>query len=152
MPHFVVKAFDKDYNKIPFAIYDDDFTMEIPDDCVLKKISRSQHNTLNQKSIISITLEALSPSEQHKCTVIPSVAVNPPAIQYFKGLEKVFFTDTIKDNRKEQISSFVITMLSSKDYPNPQICSKTKAKEIAKCIPRLIENLRHTKKTTVTFP
>jgi hypothetical protein len=37
MPNFVIKAFDKDYNEIPFAINDEDFTMEIPEDCILKK-------------------------------------------------------------------------------------------------------------------
>jgi hypothetical protein len=37
MPNFVIKAFDRDYNEIPFAIDEGDFTMEIPDDCILRK-------------------------------------------------------------------------------------------------------------------
>lgn len=37
MPTFVRKAFNKDYELIPYAIYDDDFIVEIPEDCVLKK-------------------------------------------------------------------------------------------------------------------
>ena len=42
MPHFVIKAFDRDYNEVPFAVDDGDFTMEIPDDCVLKKMAQQE--------------------------------------------------------------------------------------------------------------
>jgi len=98
--------------------------------------------------MITITIEANSQTDYHKCIVSPSVAVNPPAIQYFKGINKNFPSGTITDNRKEQIADFIITMLSSKKYPNPQICSKKKAKEISECIPKLLENLRHCQRTT----
>lgn len=37
MTNFVIKAFNKNYDEIPFAIEVDDFTMEIPEDCTLKK-------------------------------------------------------------------------------------------------------------------
>lgn len=38
-PFMTVKAFDKDYNEIPFAVEEGDFTIRIPVDCVLKKIA-----------------------------------------------------------------------------------------------------------------
>lgn len=38
MPHLVIKAFDKNYNLIPFAIEDGDFTVTIPEDSVLKRV------------------------------------------------------------------------------------------------------------------
>ena len=97
---------------------------------------------------MKITIEAISPTDYHKCIVSPSVAVNPPAFQYFKGVNKNFISDTITDNRKEQISNFIITMLSSKNYPNPPICSVTKAKQIVKCVPELLNNLKYCKRTT----
>jgi hypothetical protein len=34
---FVIKAFDKDVNEIPYAIYDTDFTCSIPKGYTLKK-------------------------------------------------------------------------------------------------------------------
>lgn len=45
-PNFVIKAFDKDYNEIPYAIEDDDFTMEIPEDCVLKKVTAKKYESI----------------------------------------------------------------------------------------------------------
>lgn len=100
--------------------------------------------------MITITIEAQSPEDCHKCTVVPSVAVNPPAVQYFKGVTKDFFSNKIVDNREKQISGFVVQMLSSEDYPNPQICSKTKAKAIARFIPKLLDNLQHSQKTIIS--
>jgi len=81
---------------------------------------------------IRITIEALSLFATHKCTVSPSVAVNPPASQYFKGIDESFPSRTIIDNRFEEITGFVVRMLSSKEYPNPPVCSKAKAEMIAK--------------------
>jgi hypothetical protein len=94
---------------------------------------------------ITIIVEADSPERHHKCTITPSVAVNPPATQYFKGISS-------EDNRLEQMTSFVITMLSSKEYPNPPICSERTAKKIAlEILPVLLKNLKYCKKSTRSF-
>jgi len=45
----VIKAFDKDYNLIPYAIYEDDFTVTIPEDCTLKKIVQKKKKHTIQK-------------------------------------------------------------------------------------------------------
>jgi len=98
---------------------------------------------------ITITIEARSLFDTHKCIVSPSVAVNPPAIQYFKGIDKSFPSGNITDNRLKQISEFIIQMLSSKEYPNPPVCSKLKSEMIAKkYVKVLLHNLRYCKKST----
>jgi hypothetical protein len=100
---------------------------------------------------ITIIIEALSPYDIHKCTVTPSVVVNPPAIQYFRGIGHVlFFTDREKDNRKEEITDFILKCLSSKEYSNPPICSKRKAeKSVINRLPSALLNLKYTTKTTI---
>lgn len=42
MIELVRKAFTRDYQLIPFAIYDDDFIVYIPEDCVLKKVKKKE--------------------------------------------------------------------------------------------------------------
>ncbi|MDD5649793.1 MAG: hypothetical protein PHF86_05135 [Candidatus Nanoarchaeia archaeon] len=99
---------------------------------------------------ITITIEASSPQDTHKCTVDPSVVVNPPAIQYFKGIEYALFgKKQPRDDRKTEIIKHIVTCLSSKDYPNPPICSERKARKLAnEHVGSLLEKLKHTTKTT----
>jgi hypothetical protein len=107
---------------------------------------------------ITITIEASTPSSHHKIIVTPSVAVNPPAFQYYKGIQTVFnFHDLSKkekpiDNRLIEMIGFIVLMLSSTEYPNPQICSKTKATKIAKLyLPNLLKKLKNCEKVSKTF-
>jgi len=54
----------------------------------------------------------------------------------------------LNNNRLQQISGFVIQMLSSKEYSNPPVCSKTKASLITKeYIPILLKNLKFCKRS-----
>jgi hypothetical protein len=39
MPMFVIKAFDSNYQEIPYAIEDNDFTVEIPEDTTIVNIN-----------------------------------------------------------------------------------------------------------------
>jgi hypothetical protein len=93
---------------------------------------------------ITIKIFALSKHDHHKVTVDPSVAVNPPAFQYFSGV-KLDWTNgqfNLTDYRFKQIKDFVVTMLSSKEYPNPVICSKKKATEFAdKYLPLMLKKI-----------
>jgi len=43
MIELVRKAFTRDYKLIPYAIYDDDFIVYIPEDCVLKKVKKKRN-------------------------------------------------------------------------------------------------------------
>jgi hypothetical protein len=84
--------------------------------------------------------------------VTPSVVVNPPAIQYFKGVDHDWvgggFKDT--DNRFLQMKENVILVLSSKEYPNPPICSKALAGRIAdRLIPGMLKKIKD-KDVTIT--
>lgn len=48
MPKFVIKAFDRDYNEVPFAVDDGDFTVKIPDDCTLKRMAQQDLQATNK--------------------------------------------------------------------------------------------------------
>jgi len=102
---------------------------------------------------ITITIEAKNREFHHKITLFPSVAVNPPAIGYYSGVKKSWAGQFIEtDNRLESFTDFIVTMLSSDKYPNPPICSRRKASQIAKQnLPKLIKNLKHTKRTSVSI-
>jgi hypothetical protein len=100
---------------------------------------------------IAITIESQSLFDTHKCTVSPSVAVNPPAVQYFKGVDKNVLTGSVTDNRLEQISKFIIQMLSSKEYPNPPICSIAESEPVTKYVQTLLHNLKYCKQSTRFF-
>jgi len=96
--------------------------------------------------IITIKIFTLSKNDHHKVTIDPSVAVNPPAFQYFSGIildwNNAQNKRTETDNRFEMMKFFVIRMLSSKEYPNPQICSKRKATKIAnKYLPIMLKKI-----------
>jgi len=105
-------------------------------------------------SAITITIEAKDPYSTHKCIITPSVAVNPPAFQYFKGIQKDFcFASPRKteeiDERLKEITSFIVIMLSSKDYPNPPICSEKEAISLAqKHVPSLLNKIKHCQKVS----
>lgn len=101
---------------------------------------------------IRISVEAPSPYDHHKLIITPSVAVNPPGIQFFKGINHEWTGGKLieHDNRVEQMSAFIITMLSSKDYPNAPITTKATATKIAKTyLPGLIENIKYTTNASV---
>lgn len=104
-------------------------------------------------TLVTVTLEASSQHDTHKCSVDPSVVVNPPAIQYFKGVTYDAFTLKLKqpeDNREKQITEFIVKVLSSKQYPNPPICSEHKARQFAKThVAEMLRKLKHTTKTTL---
>lgn len=97
-----------------------------------------------KKISVTITISALSKWDIHKLTITPSVAVNPPAIQYFTGVQRNLYSNTLIDNRFLQMKSDVITMLSSDEYPNPPICLKRKATIIAnKVLPKLLKKIKN---------
>jgi len=101
---------------------------------------------------ITISIEAQSLYDIHKCVVSPSVAVNPPASQYFKGTDKNPLTGSVTDFRMEQISRFVLQMLSSKEYPNPPICTKAAIESVVKkYVQTLLHNLKYCKQSTRCF-
>ena len=49
MKALVRKAFTRDYELIPFAIYDDDFVVYIPEDCVLKKVKKKKQAKVRKR-------------------------------------------------------------------------------------------------------
>ena len=100
--------------------------------------TKNHFKKISVKNIkITITISALSRELTHKLTITPSVAVNPPAIQYFKGVQWEPFkrndriTIDCLDNRFEQMKNHVVIMLSSIEYPNPEICTKEQAENVA---------------------
>jgi len=49
MIELVRKAFTRDYKLIPYAIYDDDFIVYIPEDCVLKKVKKKKQEKVKKR-------------------------------------------------------------------------------------------------------
>ena len=101
---------------------------------------------------INLSVSAFSSFDIHKLTISPSVAVNPPAIQYFKGVVRDWTNGNFKndDNRFAQMKENIVTMLSSDEYPNPPICSKRTASKIAdKLLPKMLRKIKN-KDITVT--
>jgi len=99
---------------------------------------------------ITLTLSAQNKYSIHKLTLTPSVAVNPPAIQYFHGMGYSGYY-AASDYRFIQMKDWVIQMLSSKDYPNSPICSIKRAITIAnKLLPILLKRVKNKDITTST--
>jgi len=97
------------------------------------------------KTTVTISISTLNLFDIHKLTITPSVVVNPPAVQYFKGVEHDWINGNWKntDNRFPQMKDHTITMLSSDDYPNSPICSKKVAAKIAdNVIPKLLKQIK----------
>lgn len=95
---------------------------------------------------ITFSIFAHDKYDSHKCVIDPSVAVNPPAFQYFSGVKQnyQFMNDdgkaTETDNRFKEMVGWVELMLASEEYPTPSICSRTTAKRTAKIIVRQMLN------------
>jgi len=81
---------------------------------------------------ITITIQAMNKYTDHKLIIDPSVAVNPPYIQYFEGVNRAFNGLPEIDNRYSNMKAHVIRALSSILYPNPPICSESRAEKIAR--------------------
>jgi len=85
---------------------------------------------------VTVTISAQNKYCQHKVTIEPSVA---PALQYFCGVSQM---EKGTDNRELQMTKFVLTMLASKDYQNPPICTIRQAQKVASCIPVLLKKIK----------
>ena len=93
---------------------------------------------------VEITISTPHLFDIHKVTVSPSVAVNPPAIQYFRGIDHDYVNGNFSniDRRLPQIKDFILTMLSSEDYPNEPICNRYIAEKIAdKLLPKMLKKI-----------
>ena len=96
-------------------------------------------------NLITVKISAQNNFDSHKMTVEPSVVVNPPAIQYFKGINHDYRNNdwVNTDNREKEMKEHLIDVLSSDKYPNPQVCSKDTAIKVAKMIPVLLKKIKH---------
>jgi hypothetical protein len=97
---------------------------------------------------ITITIWAQDKHCQHKVTVEPSVVVNTPAFQYFAGVNRM---EGRPDIRELEMTKFILTMLASKSYQNPPVCTIRQACQVAnKCLPVLLKKIKD-KDITVTM-